>query len=85
MADDDPVFSVRFRTTIGAPMPRFIKTVGEAIDVVNALAVATQDTPHWQRARGLLYEAYDPPSDAAKMKAAEVAFRDALQKERWLN
>lgn len=86
MTDDDPAFSARVRTTASAPTGLiFIETVGKAIDVVNDLSDSTRETPHWQRARGLLYKAYDAPSDAAKTKAAEAAFREALEKERWLN
>lgn len=85
MADDDPVFSERIRIMKSTPGWWFITTVGKAIDFVNDLPSATQDTPHWRQARGLLYEAYDPLGDAAKVTAAEAAFRCALQKERWLN
>jgi hypothetical protein len=85
MTNDDAAFSSRVRTTGNAPMPLFIATVGEAIDEINALPEATRGSSHWQWARSILYDAYDPPHDASKIKAAEAAFRDALQKEHWLN
>jgi hypothetical protein len=85
MPNDDPAFPGRVRTKGNNEVPLFIGTVGEALDAIHALPKATQGLPHWQRARSILYDAYDPPHDASKVKAAETAFRDALQKERWLN
>jgi hypothetical protein len=92
MSNDDPAFSTRVLSTQDLPRPLIIKTVGEAIDLVNDLPEATRALPHWQQARIALYEAYPdhaagatcPPPDPGKVKAAEEAFRAALKKEHWL-
>jgi hypothetical protein len=92
MSNDDPAFSTRVLSTRDLPRPLIIKTVGEAIDLVNELPEATLTLPHWRRARSALYDAYPddavgeacPPPEAANVKAAEEAFRAAMKKERWL-
>ena len=84
MPDDDPAFSERIRSTRDVPRPLFIDTVGAAIDLVNDLPEAIGALAHWQKARSILYEAFDPPHAAAKVKATEDAFRAALIKQRWL-
>jgi hypothetical protein len=84
MPDDDPAFSARIRSTRGVPRPLFIDTVGAAVDLVDDLPEGIRALAHWQQARSILYEAYDPPHDATKVKAAEDVFRAALKKQRWL-
>jgi hypothetical protein len=85
IVNDEPTFFSRVRTKGNDQLPLFIMTVGAAIGLINDRWETLRDKRHWLEARHILYDAYDPPHDADRIKMAETAFREALQKERWLN
>jgi hypothetical protein len=83
--NDESTFSSSIRTKRNDKLPPFIKTVAAAIDLINDHWETVRGKRHWLETRDILYDAYDPPHDADRTKMAEIAFRDALQRERWLN
>jgi hypothetical protein len=82
---DDPPFPEAIASTRDMPGLLIFKTVGRAIDfVIHELPGAKQELEHWQLAQHLLHQASNQPHDECTLKLAEVAFRSALKKERWL-
>ena len=72
------------RTKEGSPLPRVIRTTGEAIDAIQALSNDVRSKPPWRNAQRLLFagEKSDTLSD---LKAAHQALEQALSAERWLH